>query len=154
MQKDQTCIKCDPKFEGGLALKPVDGSTDIICVNNLSNIPLSNLQAGNTIQFTVTGSVNDPVPDTYYPYGATLTGLITSISSVNSTVWKITLSDNINFRATLIFILREFYKSNFKYGIVFLQSKESFKILKELLESDHISMIIEGLISLDEIITN
>ena len=62
--------------------------------------------------------------------------------------------NNINFRATINFILREFYKSNFKYGIVFLQSKESFKILKDLLESDHISMIIEGLISLDEIITN
>ncbi len=72
---------------------------------------LSNLQAGNTIQFTVTGSVNDPVPDTYYPYGATLTGLITSISSVNAAVWKITLSDNLNFRAT-------FYTGSFGFNYI------------------------------------
>jgi len=91
--------------------------TNVVYINEIDDngvniqTALSNLQAGNTIQFTVTGSVNDPVPDTYYPYNPTLTGLITSISPINATVWKITLSDNPNFRAT-------FYTGSFGFNFI------------------------------------
>jgi hypothetical protein len=83
--------------------------------NNIE-VALSNLQAGNTITFLVTGSVNDPVPDNYYPYNVTLTGLITSISAVNPSVWKINLSNNLGFRAT-------FYTGSFGFNYINLPSQ-------------------------------
>jgi hypothetical protein len=61
---------------------------------------LSNLESGDTITFTVSGSVDDG-PFLGQPFEATTKGTITSVIPTNSSVWRINLSTDPNFLATV-----------------------------------------------------
>jgi hypothetical protein len=61
---------------------------------------LSNLESGDTITFTVSGSVDDG-PFQGQPFEATTEGTITSIIPTNPSVWRLNLSTDPNLLATV-----------------------------------------------------
>jgi len=63
--------------------------------NNIETA-LSNLSAGNTVNFTISGSIVDGFTTQYSP---TLQGLITSIVITSPSVWRINLSQNLGTQA-------------------------------------------------------
>jgi hypothetical protein len=69
----------------------------------LINTALANLSPGDTITFTISGSVEAyPVmPPAPTPYNLTFNGLITSINPISPTVWYIQLSSNVNSAAVI-----------------------------------------------------
>jgi hypothetical protein len=80
--------------------------TNIVYLNEIdlfgNNIQtaLSNLSAGDYITFNATGSAEDNVGGFFYPYNTILKGLITSVSQISPTVWRLNLTDDLNLRAT------------------------------------------------------
>ena len=71
--------------------------TDINGIN--IQTALQNLGAGDTINFTISGSIN-PGGQSYT--NSTLTGIITSIAPTSTTTWAISLGTNLSSQATFV----------------------------------------------------